>query len=154
MKKKLNIMCVMMLVLIIAGIVMTIIGAADEFHKGWEEGRDATEPSNFLGALGMLIAVICVIVYIYTFACYVRFILNVNHGEVFTWANVDLLRTVGWCLVVPTVIIFAIMSPDLDNLWDSWADAISIVIDGIFILIMAEAFAIGMKLKEEQELTI
>ena len=154
MKKKLNIMCVMMLVLIIAGIVMTIIGAADEFHKGWQEGRDATEPSTFLGALGMLIAVICVIVYIYTFACYVRFILNVNHGEVFTWANVDLLRTVGWCLVVPTVIIFAIMSPDLDNLWDSWADAISIVIDGIFILIMAEAFAIGMKLKEEQELTI
>lgn len=154
MKKKLNIMCVMMLVLIIAGIVMTIIGAADEFHKGWEVGRDATEPSNFLGALGMLIAVICLIVYIYTFACYVRFILNVNHGEVFTWTNVDLLRTVGWCLVVPTVIIFAIMSPDLDNLWDSWADAISIVIDGIFILIMAEAFAIGMKLKEEQELTI
>jgi hypothetical protein len=84
----------------------------------------------------------------------VRFILNVNHGEVFTWANVDLLRTVGWCIVVPTIIVFAIMSPDFDNLWDSWAEAIGVVAEGIFILIMAEAFAIGMKLKEEQELTI
>ena len=154
MKKKLNIMCVLMLVLMIASIVMTIIGAADDFHKGWEDGKNATEPSTLFGAFGMIIVFFCCIVYIYTFACYVRFILNVNHGEVFTWANVDLLRTVGWCIVVPTIIVFAIMSPDLDNLWDSWADAIGVVSEGIFILIMAEAFAIGMKLKEEQELTI
>ena len=154
MKKKLNILCVLMLVLMIAGVVMTILGASDEFHKGWEDGRNATEPSTFFGAFGMIIVFICCIVYIYTFACFVRFILNVNHGEVFTWANVDLLRTVGWCIVVPTIIVFAIMSPDLDNLWDSGADAISVVIEGIFILIMAEAFAIGMKLKEDQELTI
>ena len=154
MKKKLNIMCVLMLVLMIASIVMTIIGAADDFHKGWEDGKNATEPSTFFGAFGMIIVFICCIVYIYTFACFVRFILNVNHGEVFTWANVDLLRTVGWCIVVPTIIVFAIMSPDLDNLWDSWADAIGVVSEGIFILIMAEAFAIGMKLKEDQELTI
>ena len=154
MKKKLNILCVLMLVLMIAGVVMTILGASDEFHKGWEDGRNATEPSTFFGAFGMIIVFICCIVYIYTFACFVRFILNVNHGEVFTWANVDLLRTVGWCIVVPTIIVFAIMSPDLDNLWDSWADAIGVVSEGIFILIMAEAFAIGMKLKEDQELTI
>jgi hypothetical protein len=50
--------------------------------------------------------------------------------------------------------MFAIMSPDIDNLWELWGDAIGVVIEGIFILIMAEAFAIGMKLKEEQELTI
>lgn len=154
MKKKLNILCVLMLVLMIAGIVMTIIGAADDFHKGWEEGRNATGPSNFLGAFGMFIVFICIIVYIYTFACFVRFILNVNHGEVFTWANVDLLRTVGWCIVVPTVVMFTIMSPDIENLWELWADAIGFISEGIFILIMAEAFAIGMKLKEEQELTI
>ena len=145
---------VLMLVLMIAGIVMTIIGAADDFHKGWEEGRNATGPSNFLGAFGMFIVFICIIVYIYTFACFVRFILNVNHGEVFTWANVDLLRTVGWCIVVPTLVMFTIMSPDIENLWELWAGAIGFIVDGIFILIMAEAFAIGMKLKEEQELTI
>ena len=154
MKKKLNILCVLMLVLMIAGIVMTLVGASDDFHKGWEEGRNATEPSVFFGAFGMIIVFFCFIVYLYTFACFVRFILNVNHGEVFTWANVDLLRTVGWCIVVPTVIIFAIMSPDSENLWSSCGDAIGVVIEGIFILIMAEAFAIGMKLKEEQELTI
>ncbi len=154
MKKKLNILCVLMLVLMIAGVVMTILGASDEFHKGWEDGANATEPSTLFGAFGMIIVFICCIVYIYTFACFVRFILNVNNGEVFTWANVDLLRTVGWCIVVATVVMFAIMSPDIDNLWELWGDAIGVVIEGIFILIMAEAFAIGMKLKEEQELTI
>ena len=154
MKKKLNILCVLMLVLMIAGLVMTIIGAADDFHRGWEEGRNATEPSAYFGAFGMLIVFFCFLVWFYALACFVRFILNVNHGEVFTWANVDLLRTVGWCTVVPVVIIFAILSPDFENIWFSCADAISVIIDGIFILIMAEAFAIGMKLKEEQELTI
>ena len=154
MKKKLNILCVLMLVLMIAGLVMTIIGAADDFHRGWEEGRNATEPSAYFGAFGMLIVFFCFLVWFYALACFVRFILNVNHGEVFTWANVDLLRTVGWCIVVPTVVMFTIMSPDIENLWELWADAIGFISEGIFILIMAEAFAIGMKLKEEQELTI
>ena len=154
MKKKLNILCVLLLVLMIAGIVMTLVGASDDFHKGWTEGRDGSEPSTLLGTFGILIVFLCFIVYLYTFACFVRFILNINHGEVFSWANVDLLRTVGWCIVVPTVIIFAIMSPDFDNLWGAGADAIGFITEGVFILIMAETFAIGLKLKEEQELTI
>lgn len=154
MKKKLNILCVLLLVLMIAGFVMTIIGASDEFHKGWEDGANETEPSTLFGGFGIMIVLICLLVYLYTFACFVRFILNVNHGEVFTWANVDLLRTVGWCIVVPTVVMCTIMSPDIENLWELWADAIGFISEGIFILIMAEAFAIGMKLKEEQELTI
>jgi hypothetical protein len=154
MKKKLNILCVLMLVLMIASIVMAIIGAADDFHRGWEDGRNATEPSAYFGAFGMLIVFICFLVCFYALACFVRFILNVNHGEVFTWANVDLLRTVGWCIIVPTIVMCAIMSPDLENLWDTWGEAFGVVAEGIFILIMAEAFAIGMKLKEEQELTI
>lgn len=154
MKKKLNILCVLLLVLMIVGFVMTIIGGADEFHKGWEDGANETEPSTYFGMFGITIAIICLFVFLYTFACFVRFILNVNHGEVFTWANVDLLRTVGWCIIVPTVVMFAIMSPDIENLCELWAGAIGFIVDGIFILIMAEAFAIGMKLKEEQELTI
>ncbi len=154
MKKKLNILCVLLLVLMIASFVMTIIGASDEFHKGWEDGANETEPSTLFGGFGIMIVLICLLVYLYTLACFVRFILNVNHGEVFTWANVDLLRTVGWCIVVATVVMFAIMSPDIENLWELWGDAIGVVAEGIFILIMAEAFAIGMKLKEEQELTI
>ena len=154
MKKKLNILCVLLLVLMIAGFVMTIIGCADEFHKGWEDGANETEPSTLFGGFGIMIVLICLLVYLYTFACFVRFILNVNHGEVFTWANVDLLRTVGWCIAVPTVIISAIMSPDIENLWEFWGEAIGVIIECVFILIMAEAFAIGMKLKEEQELTI
>jgi hypothetical protein len=40
------------------------------------------------------------------------------------------------------------------NLLDAWTDGISIIADGVFILIMAEVFSIGLKLKEEQDLTI
>ena len=46
------------------------------------------------------------------------------------------------------------MSFDLGNLLDVWSDAFGIIAEGIFILIMAEAFSIGLKLKEEQDLTI
>ncbi|WP_081832132.1 DUF2975 domain-containing protein [Prevotella sp. P6B1] len=154
MKQKLNILCILLLVLMIAGIVMTLIGASDEFHKGWTEGKNGSEPSTLLGTFGILIVFLFFIVYLYTFACFVRFILNINHGEVFSWANVDLLRTVGWCIIVPTVIIFAIMAPNSESLWETGADAIGFITEGVFILIMAEAFAIGLKLKEEQDLTI
>ena len=108
-----------------------------------------------LGLFGDLVVVFAsFLVYIYAFACYVRFILNVNHGEVFTWTNVDLLKTVGWCIVVTTTVMCTSMSFDNIDLLDTWSDAISIITDGIFILIMAEVFSIGLKLKEEQDLTI
>ena len=76
-----------------------------------------------------------------------------NHEEEFIW-YVDLLRTVGWCIVVTTIVMFSAMSFDGINLLDIWSDAIGIIAVGFFILVIAEAFSIGLKLKEEQDLTI
>ena len=153
MKKKLNFLCFALLILMIVGMVMAVLAGASDFKQGFEESAKASEATSFSNVIGF-VGLACLLVYIYASACFVRFILSVNHGEVFTWANVDLLRTVGWCIVVTTTVMCTAMSFDSINLLDTWSDAISVITDGIFILIMAEAFSIGLKLKEEHDLTI
>ena len=153
MKKKLNFFCIMLLILMIVGMVMAGFAGVSDFKRGYEDGINESGTSAY-NIIEGLVVFASFLVYIYAFACYVRFILNVNHGEVFTWTNVDLLKTVGWCIVVTTTVMCTSMSFDNIDLLDTWSDAISIMTDGIFILIMAEVFSIGLKLKEEQDLTI
>ena len=153
MKKKLNFLCIMLLILMIVGMVMAGFAGVSDFKRGYEDGINESGTSAY-NIIEGLVVFASFLVYIFAFACYVRFILNVNHGEVFTWTNVDLLKTVGWCIVVTTTVMCTSMSFDNIDLLDTWSDAISIITDGIFILIMAEVFSIGLKLKEEQDLTI
>ena len=153
MKKKLNFLCIMMLVLMIVGMVMTCLASASDFKQGFEDGANATEPASY-EIVGGFVFMASLLVYLYALACFVRFILCVNRGEVFTWTNVDLLRTVGRCIVVTTIVMGSALSFSDIGLLDIWPDTITIIIAGIFILIMAEAFSIGLKLKEEQDLTI
>ena len=154
MKKKLNVFCILLLVLMITSAVLAIMAGASDFRQGWEDGANDTPTPGFFGIISALVILGGAVVYLYAFACFVRFILCVNHGEVFTWDNVDLLRTVGWCVVINTLVMWSILSFDLGNLLEVWSDGIGIIAEGIFILIMAEAFSIGLKLKEEQDLTI
>lgn len=153
MKKKLNFLCIMLLILMVVGMVIACFAGVSDFKRGFEDGVNATTSSTNDIILGFVVLV-AFVVYAYAFACYVRFILRVNHGEVFNWTNVDLLRTVGWCIVVTTTVMCSVISFSSINLLDAWSDGISIIADGVFILIMAEVFSIGLKLKEEQDLTI
>ena len=153
MKTKLNFLCIMLLILMVVGMVIACLAGVSDFKRGFADGVNATTSTSSDVVIG-LVVLASFVVYAYAFACFVRFILRVNHGEVFTWTNVDLLRTVGWCIVVTTTVMCSVISFSSINLWDTWTDGISIITDGIFILIMAEAFSIGLKLKEEQDLTI
>ena len=83
-----------------------------------------------------------------------RFILNVNRDKVFVWQNVALLRWAGWGLLIPYIII--IVSELLNHvpIRQIYIEDSDSLIFGVFCLIMAEVFAIGLKLKEEQDLTI
>lgn len=154
MKKKLNILCVLLLVLMIASFVMSCIAGAEDFNRGWQEGSNSQEPMGAYGIFCMFTILICFLVGLYAIACFIRFILCVNQGEVFTWDNVSLLRIVGWCSVIVPIVLAAVMTPEAANLVEDWGSCITIAAEGVFILIMAEAFAIGLKLKEEQDLTI
>lgn len=96
---------------------------------------------------------------------FVKFIIHVNRKEVFTWRNVKLLRLIGWSLLAAATIDAS------QHAWDAYLvseifqikgymtnyfDYISVpdFVIGFATLIMAETFAIGLKQKEELELTI
>ena len=161
MKKKLNIFCVLMLVLmaakIIIGIVFNFSEGAQAFKQGWDNGRTANATSGFdfvSGLFTTLLALVCIFLLIRSFIAFVRFILNVNRDKVFVWDNVPLLRWTGWGMLIP-VVVFAVY--DLlahipaDKVYNQSMDDF---IFSLFCLIVAEVFAIGLKLKEENDLTI
>lgn len=154
MKKRLNIFCVLMLLLMAIMVVMTFVTGADAFQEGWNKGRDVLPANTWLALLEFFVEMIAIVAALVSFASFVRFILNVNHDKVFVWENVHLLRLTGVGLLVMALIVSAdeyFTGTSLTEVYDNYFD---ILIFCVFNLIVAEAFAVGLKLKEEQDLTI
>ena len=154
MKKRLNIFCVLMLLLMATMVVMTFVTGADAFQEGWNAGRNA-EPANTWGSLlGFIAEMFAIVAALVSFISFIRFILNVNRNKVFVWENVNLLRLTACGLMILAVVATC------DELYSgcSFVDVYEHFFDaflfGVFNLIIAEVFAIGLKLKEEQDLTI
>ena len=161
MKKKMNFFCLLMFAVIIAefvlGIVLGFSEGAQAFKQGWEEGRahPHTFHHGFFGdAALLLLCFVIIIVGLYALACFIRFIRNVNRDQVFTWENVSLLRWSGWGLLTMEVAMILFDAIEGFSLSYIYQEDTNDLIFGVFILIVAEAFAIGLKLKEEQDLTI
>ena len=161
MKKKLNVFCVLMLLMmaaqLIIGIVFNFSESTQAFKQGWEEGRngESTNGSDFLsGFLVTLLALVCIFLRIRSFIAFIRFILNVNRDKVFVWENIPLLRWTGWGILIPSAIFATydlLEHTPADKVYNQTMDGF---IFSLFCLIVAEVFAIGLKLKEEQDLTI
>ena len=161
MKKKLNVFCILMLVLkaaqIIISNVMNLGEHAQAFQQGWEEGgkADATTTTGIGGELLIVFGgLACLFLIIRSLIAFVRFVLNVNRDKVFVWENVPLLRWTCWGLLISTVIIAVhdlVERIPADRIYNENMDDI---IFSVFCLMMAEVFVIGLKLKEEQDLTI
>ena len=161
MKKKLNVFCVLLLVLkaaqIIIGNVMGFGENVQAFQQGWEDGINApaTTASGFGYELAMVsLGLACLFLVIRSLIAFVRFILNVNRDKVFVWDNVPLLRWSGWGILIPTVVFTIhdlLTHVPTDKIYDSSIDNF---VFGLFCLIVAEVFTIGLKLQEEQDLTI
>ncbi|MBE6261662.1 MAG: DUF2975 domain-containing protein [Prevotella sp.] len=154
MKKRLNFFCALMLLLMATMVVMTFITGADAFQEGWNKGRDVLPANTWLALLEFHAEMIAIVAALVSFASFVRFILNVNHDKVFVWENVPLLRLTGVGLLVMALIVSAdeyFTGTSLTEVYDNYFD---ILIFCVFNLIVAEAFAVGLKLKEEQDLTI
>lgn len=105
---------------------------------------------------------IAIIVAIIWFGLLIR---NINRGHIFCWQNVKRLRRLGWLLIccflaslVPTFVnayqLSAVVA--FENYKVTFFEDMSFLtlILGIISLIIAETFAMGLKLQEEQELTI
>jgi len=154
MKKKLNFFCVLMLLLMVAQVVTTFVMGADAFQEGWQKGASDQATSGWTALIGFLFGIAVILAAIVSFVCFLRFILNVNQNNVLTGENVNLLRLTGVGLLINTVFVLCFTLWEGENFAVAFDETIGLMIFSVFNLIVAEAFAIGLKLKEEQELTI
>lgn len=115
-----------------------------------------------LGILSSFIFAGATLVQVTTF---ILLIVAINKSVIFAWSNVWKLRIMGYAMLVSFIIkvlysyvafqteVKEISIPGyvLENkeLWDFY-----LLIPGLGLLLMAEIFAIGLRLKEEQDLTI
>ena len=154
MKKRLNIFCVLMLLLMATMVVMTFVTGADAFQEGWEKGSNAEPANTWAHLLEFFAELFTIVAAIVSFLSFVRFILNVNRNKVFVWENVNLLRLAACGLMILAVVAAGdelYTGCSFVEVYDHFFDAF---IFGVFNLIVAEVFAIGLKLQEEQDLTI
>lgn len=154
MKKKLNLFCVLMLLLMVAQVVTMFVMNAGDFEEGWQSGASDQTTSGWTELIGFLFAFVVIVAAIVSFVCFLRFILNVNQNNVLTGENVNLLRLTGVGLLINTVFVLCFTLWGGENFAVAFDKAIGLMIFSVFNLIVAEAFAIGLKLKEEQDLTI
>ena len=154
MKKKLNLFCVLMLLLMVAQVVTMFVMNAGDFEEGWQSGASDQTISGWTAIIVYLFAFVVIAAAIVSFVCFLRFILNVNQNNVLTGENVNLLRLTGVGLLIITVFGLCLALWEGGNFAEAFDEAIGLMIFSVFNLIVAEAFAIGLKLKEEQDLTI
>ncbi len=125
--------------------------------------QSQTDTAFLSPIVAIMLAII--ILMIYTLVCFVKLIKNINRTEIFSWRNVSLLRRIG----VSTIGIFiANLLLSYTNLlqiqkdfsftsyyigFDNHSDMLQVII-GLVCFLFAEIFAMGLKIKEEQDLTI
>lgn len=124
-----------------------------------------TGSSSWQMIVAMGMAYLQIFVTIFAVVLFVRLIMAINRSDIFSWKNVRRLRKIGismiicfLCSAIPVWIasyqlsgVFAIKgySSNLSELI-----SITNLVLGMVALIIGEVFAIGLKMKEEQELTI
>ena len=155
MKTKMNLLCVLMLTLMvvspIVGIIMGVKDATEINNNGFTIGPESNIYVLGIGFVAGLVGLGFGIALIVNF---VKFILNVNRNKVFTWKNVSLLRWYGISMLVTVactpIMVFAFNM----NIGNDWTYLFENIFEALFALIVAEVFCIGIKLQEEQNLTI
>ncbi|MBR1934170.1 MAG: DUF2975 domain-containing protein [Prevotella sp.] len=142
-----------MVVDVIVAMVVNANDMAQGFSDGWKDGASGVALTGG-EVFAMLLTPVVLGFAIAAIICIVRFILNVNRDEVFTQKNVSLLRWFGIDMIVAMASCMLMNLAANFSAGDEWTNMIEGMIGGIFALIMAEAFCIGIKLQEEQNLTI
>lgn len=103
--------------------------------------------------------------YIWAIVLFIRLIISINKSDIFNWRNVRRLRYMGAALILgfsclflmaylnyrSATEVFSLRGYDL--IFSDLVD-ITMLVLGLCSLIVGEVFAIGLKMKEEQDLTI
>lgn len=119
----------------------------------------------WLKFLSMLCRFLGLVIIPFSVVVFIKLIIAINKSDIFSWKNVRRLRWLGALLIfsflcdaIPAYIsvyelsgVFSIADYSID--WSSLVSKLTLVL-GFVSLIVGELFAIGLKMKEEQELTI
>ena len=123
------------------------------------------EEDSAMQTAGLLLGLLKLAVGIWAIVLFIRWVVAVNRSDIFTWHNVRRLRRMGvlllascaltWLLEYLTVHalqqVFALPGYELTL---AGSVSLPVLLLGLCSLIVAEVFAIGLRMKEEQELTI
>ena len=205
MKRRLNILCVIVLLVLGYSVLETTyyvgLGIKAGIEKGFDSKIDAkvpkdlggdilidsvynektgeyvpaaygqmivsvnTQPSVLSRIVSLLILILNYVAIVWAVVLFIRLIVSINKSDIFNWKNVRRLRRLGVLLIIGFVCTFLLAFLSFHNVEKvfsvtgyslSMADMVHItsLVLGISALIVAEVFAIGLKMKEEQELTI
>ena len=113
------------------------------------------------GGMGML----ALVAGVWALVLFIRIVVAVNRSDIFNWCNVRRLRRLGILLIVGFVCVLLpeylslcslreVFSLEAYDLTLSDSVKVTNLLLGLISLIVAEIFAIGLKMKEEQDLTI
>lgn len=146
MKKKINVLCVLTLALMLIDLVV------DLFLNTGDAAIKLDLSSSSLGTLLFLLLVALLIpcAAVVAIVCFVKFILNVNRDQVFTEKNIKLICKYGYCAIVCGVCMTIITVFVGSGFWDAVVGSLDGLGEGVFALLMAEVFGIGLKLQEEK----
>lgn len=116
---------------------------------------------SFLEGLAVCISCIAALMLLITF---ISLIVVIHKSIIFAWSNVFRLRLMGYCtlaIYLGNMIAHYIHNKEITALFSTPGYTIikeqasySLVFIGLGLVLMAEIFAIGLRLQEEQELTI
>ncbi len=124
-----------------------------------------TSPSIVLNVVEYLMHFGTLITALMAFVWFVKLIAKINKGDIFSWDNVQRLRQLGVILIlnflfnfVPTLMDMIFLSHmfAMSNYKLMFSDmflTINLVL-GLLSMIVAQVFAMGLRLQEEHELTI
>ncbi len=130
-----------------------VIGLQDDTRNMTANGITTLLTLTYMGLL------------IWALVLFIRLVTAINKSDIFNWKNVRRLRLLGFALLVSFLCDALRNYLTINGLSDvvslsGYAISYSQVVDtvncllGICALIVAEVFAIGLRMKEEQELTI
>ena len=115
----------------------------------------------FVKSIFLVMALTAIIMLIFNF---IKIMISVNKSEIFAWINVRRLRRIGLSFILFFVsgalisIYDGIVTAEMIKLSDysilMESFSVNALIEGMIAYIVAEIFAVGLRLKEEQELTI
>ncbi|MDM8257940.1 DUF2975 domain-containing protein [Phocaeicola barnesiae] len=122
-------------------------------------------PTSSAALWEAMAALVVIVGFIYTTVYFSKLIVQINRNIVFDWTNVKYLRRIGWGLIAIFFCAFVsvwITNYQLSqvvalkgtefNLLLAFSDPTFIL--GFIALLAAEVFALGLRLKQENDLTI